>query len=204
MDILRPSILTSFALAALSACGQPPRAELLGRAPEAPATAVAAAPQIIASVESPAPSSTATPSATAVLSATAGPEHPRPRLPKVSTSPGKIECATVECDLRTELCCQDHDTGRCVSLDDKAGCGSKNVLWKRCDESADCGKGEVCCYSPRPDPETIAENLCRKGGCVDPDMEICLAGGRCRNGQRCRLLDKDQYDGWCPGGMRSR
>ena len=54
-----------------------------------------------------------------------------------------------------------------------------------------------------PDEYSSARNVCKKGSCADPDLEACLAGGKCRDGQECQLLPKsmttqEQYDGWCP------
>lgn len=124
------------------------------------------------------------------------PDASRVRRPKVSSSPRQIECHDVVCDLATELCCQSHDAGTCIPRDKPEGCNSLELLWKYCDETADCEKGSACCYAPRPDPTVYATNECRKGDCTDPAFERCLPGGKCSRGRKCRVSD-DAYEGYC-------
>ena len=202
----RSGAMAALLLATLAcACGQPTPAST------APAGAVAsdethpsaaslatAEPSVASSLgpartERLAPTSSSAPSSTPSASGTIA-----PLLPLVSTSPGKIECGTVECDSTTELCCETFsDQGRCVAKTEKAGCGSVDVKWKECDEVGDCGGGERCCYAPRPDPTVAAQNVCRKGMCEEPEIETCLPGGKCASGRKCKA-SPGQREGYCP------
>lgn len=197
MRMLRFALVTPVLLvASFIACGpapQPPAQNAGGPATAAPSATPAP------SSASATPAVTASPSATAVTSAASSAPTATPRLRGVSTSPGQIGCGNVECNAATQLCCEefDHKTGECVDKAAKHGCGTVNVLWKSCDEAADCGKGEVCCYVPRSDPSSVALNQCKKGSCDEGEPERCLPGSTCsKKGNRCKDLNENS-EGYC-------
>lgn len=126
-------------------------------------------------------------------------EPSRMPLPIVAASPGKIDCETVECDAKTELCCELYagPARKCVSKSDPAGCATVEAMWKACDEFADCSDGEVCCYVARPDPSVAALQVCRKGSCNPAEPEVCLPGGKCRGKRRCKATAPGQRFSFC-------
>ena len=126
-------------------------------------------------------------------------EPPRAPLPIVATSPGKIDCETVECDARSEICCELYGSPvrKCVAKSDPAGCATVEALWKSCDELADCGDSEVCCYVARPDPSSTAMQVCRKKSCNPEESEACLPGGKCSGKKRCEAAAPGQRFSFC-------
>lgn len=192
--MLEPRLLFFVAATALSCEATPARdmaPERLGQQPEPVASRDAAA--------TPAASTTEGASSEAPPAAVPSAEPSRAPLPIVATSPGQIDCETVACDARTELCCEFYAGSRrkCVPKSDPAGCATVEAMWKACDEFADCSDGEVCCYVARPDPSVAALQVCRKGSCKPEESEVCLPGGKCRGAKRCKPAAPGQRFSFC-------
>lgn len=107
------------------------------------------------------------------------------KLPPRSTTPGKIACETLDCDLASEVCCVDEGVGRCVARTGAKGeqaCGAKATS-RDCDEALDCRAGETCCR--RLD--------CSGGGspCVDPgSADACVTRATCAPTEQCFAGDR--------------
>ncbi len=197
---MRLALLSLAALLAACPSPAPPPNLEPSAAAVAPSSAAASddAPTLTASAATTSiPSATAAPSAKPTASA---PVADLPLLAQASASPGKIRCATVECDLATELCCEawgkDHRVGTCLAKAGFKGCPAKTTQVNQCDEPADCDKGKTCCYRPAL-PESLAETVCMDK-CEDPDIEHCLPGGKCsKPGFKCKTSKKDDAWGYC-------
>ena len=163
------------------------------------------------SEQSPAPSTLVTlaPSAELGTSAqlSAQPKAARAPLAPRATTPGKIQCETVDCDLATEVCCVSDPqqagqglVGSCVPkpAPNAEGatpwvCPTNTLVTERsCDEASDCSAGKRCCTAPY-DESNLKRESCESqcGG------ERCLAGSTCGNGNVCDAKDGARA-GECP------
>jgi hypothetical protein len=80
---------------------------------------------------------------------------------------------------------------------DQPHCGSADSQRSACDEHADCGSGEVCCYVPRSDPTDFARNVCRKAKCAPEEVELCLPGGSCLGKKKCKAVKAGERFSMC-------
>jgi hypothetical protein len=162
--------------------------------------------------QSPAPSTTLvarSPSAEPAASAQPSAQAPasRPALAARATTPGKIQCETVDCDLATEVCCVSDPqqggqglVGTCMLKPTPNAdgtmpwvCPTNSLVTERsCDEASDCSAGKRCCTAPY-DESNLKHESCEAqcGG------ERCLAGSTCGNGNRCDAKDGARA-GECP------
>jgi hypothetical protein len=183
------------AMSAAATClpsGRP--AESMAPIPIASATEAAAAPASASAFPSAAPSVTAaaTPSATPSTAAA-------PPLPIRATTPGKIACETVDCDLRREICCVVEANDRtqraecaprvasasgdspCCPHPTGFSCGNNGLTIDRsCDEASDCPPGQDCCVVG-PGEGDHAGDEC---GTMCAEQR-CLPGSTCPNGNLC-------------------
>jgi len=134
------------------------------------------------------------------------------KLPIRESTPGKVQCETVDCDLETEVCCvtpreEGGSVGRCVAKPAEGGdgsspccdpgsaafCGNPHMtLDRRCDEAADCSGEERCCAWGAGEGD-LEHEMCG-ARCAS---ERCLAGATCLNGNRCAVED-GEVAGTCP------
>lgn len=131
---------------------------------------------------------------------------PPPLLDRRSSTPGKIQCETLNCDLATEVCCHDDSKhlARCVPKGGPAPlCGPREQL-RACDESSDCSGGARCCREDHTGADgcEMGERwVCNPSGCGqsgDPSAELCLPGSTCARGA-CRENETRSYlQGLCP------
>ncbi|MBI5534386.1 MAG: hypothetical protein HY898_16805 [Deltaproteobacteria bacterium] len=218
----RPLIRAAFVIAAwaaISTCGSP-TPEIRNAAPPVPS-----APPIersAGSVNAPSASAapSAAPSASPPTSASAAASAGPPAAPLRTTTPGKIQCETVDCDLATEICCVDVTEGRCLAKSKAVGpspclkgtflpaeVSKRMIQERRCDESADCRSGERCCefaeYDDTCQPSTAARWRCATkcpSGREHSD-EVCLRGSSCATGP-CVVapgVAESPLQGYCPG-----
>src|SRR5690606_6616166 len=149
-----------------------------------------------------APHSPPSPSASSSASA----EETRAPLPVRSSTPGKIQCETVDCDLATEVCCYDEAKGRarCVPNTGAAPRCAPAEQERTCDESSDCGAGARCCRTEDADADCSNRRerwLCNPGGCGqtgDPTEELCLPGSACARGACREGTVRTSLQGLCP------
>lgn len=130
------------------------------------------------------------------------------RLPARASTPAKIACETVDCDLESEVCCvvRRHDgstTGSCAAKPAGQDSGSPccpgrecsaegMTVDRRCDEAGDCPAGHRC------GELDAGEGLLEQQFCaVRWEVEICLAGSTCRNGNGC-VAQVGALVGRCP------
>jgi len=162
--------------------GSPPPPSPAGEAARAP-TATAATPPAASASGLPAESTMAAPIA---------------RLPARKSTPGKIACETLDCDLASEVCCvvrklDETTTGRCVPRPLTPGgfspCCSPAPVYcanggmtvdRRCDEAEDCPAGQQCGELDAGEGD-LAQQYCKRGWPV----EVCLPGSTCMNGNAC-------------------
>ncbi len=182
-------VAVSAAVAGFVACGTKPTEQAV--APIAPVVAVP----------------TAQPSVTA--SASAEPTPPA-KLPIRSSTPGKVECDNVDCDLATEVCCvlplpEGGTIGKCVAKPEGAAfatnpcckgdasyCGNSGMtIERRCDEASDCPDGQRCCAWGALEGDLERDTCDTK--CF---AERCLSGGTCSSGNRC-VAGEDALAGQC-------
>lgn len=166
-------------LGSLAACAAPPPTEPTAHPVE---TAIASSVSSAASAPSAAPSA------------------PVVERPIRTSTPGKIACGSVDCDLGTEVCCADAGTGRCVAKTASPtaeACGPKEAEL-RCDEGADCARGEACCRRVHCGPD--------QSPCVDPDADdactsyaSCVPSSQCYSGDLACLPHSTCSNGPCEG-----
>lgn len=80
----------------------------------------------------------------------------------LAATPGEIRCGATTCASRTEQCCLAPDGDPVTN-----GCGSRaeskcngTQLTRHCDETSDCGAGEVCCVSNVESPPVTLGSYC--------------------------------------------
>lgn len=132
---------------------------------------------------------------TAALPAGSSPTAPAPRVaaPVASrasapnTTPGKIKCGDVSCDVETEVCCADFTGGgaRCAKRPADLGddvCGG-SALTKYCDGAEDC-PGGACCETAACTGDCPPLYACESPRCETQPGGVCQ-GGACPHGFRC-------------------
>lgn len=186
--ILTPIFFAGVAAAAMGACQSPPGAK--GPAPDRPDAAINAFVELDAAVPSqdaPTSQSAIAPDASAL-----------PPVP--STTPGKILCGALECDLRTQVCCESRDRAECVpksSDPNKYACGdNEDAVERHCDETPDCPKGQGCCASWGCSGGCPQVDECEAVPCRHGPLETCLPGGTCSPGFRC-MVQEGNRTGTC-------
>lgn len=141
--------------------------------------------------------------ATAAASASAEP-------PLRSSTPGAVQCETLDCDSKTETCCFDISTmqGRCLprGSEEAQQCVGEDKEQRECDESADCASGSLCCIQKRYDEACESQVelwACQVGKSCDyavHSSEVCLTGSSCSGGPcktDTRMLGSKRQ-GLCP------
>ncbi|MFO0553974.1 MAG: hypothetical protein U0271_36680 [Polyangiaceae bacterium] len=151
-----------------------------------------------------APSATAPTLTTAPASASATTSAGARLVPRAST-PNKIQCETLDCDARTEVCCvversPGEKSASCAPRLPPGPNGTTPwtcpsdgaVVERRCDEAADCPSGQRCCAVPYQESNLGSESCDTSCG-----EERCLAGSVCLNGNAC-AVDAGGLAGECP------
>ncbi|MEZ4370046.1 MAG: hypothetical protein R3B07_04445 [Polyangiaceae bacterium] len=130
-----------------------------------------------------------------------------------ASTPGKIQCETLDCDLKTQICCYDESAkqGRCLprGSEEAKQCAGEDKAQRECDESADCGSGKACCRGVEYGDQ--CENLgerwaCKPGKCGSEALsaEVCLAGAKC--GERACVAKEGivgfPREGFCPSEVK--
>ena len=126
-----------------------------------------------------------------------------------STTPGKIQCETLDCDLATEVCCVDGGLGACVprpTTADERPCGvGPQIEQRECDERADCAGEETCCRALlfRPDCSSRVMRWSCAAACGSSGPwsdEVCLRDSTCKNGPCIAKSDLVGWpnEGFCP------
>ena len=170
-------------------------------------TSKPAEPQAAAVTPAP-PKPSALPSSSAVAGALPGPPG---KLPIRASTPGQIQCETVDCDLATEVCCvtpgeDGGKVGRCAAKPEAGDrqspccangnpsyCGNEGMTVERgCDEALDCGAGQRCCAWSAWEGDLELERCDTE--CFS---ERCLAGSTCVNGNGC-ATEEGAAAGECP------
>jgi hypothetical protein len=126
-------------------------------------------------------------------------------LPIRSTTPGKIQCETLDCDLATEVCCFDESKkrARCVPNDGPSPLCDPDEQERACDESSDCTGGARCCREFRAGEDCGPSErwACHPLGCGrtgDPSNELCLPGSACAQGACRESGTRSDRQGLCP------
>ncbi|MCA9631034.1 MAG: hypothetical protein KC766_25385 [Myxococcales bacterium] len=144
--------------------------------------------------------------ATAEPAASARPASGATPLAVRSSTPGVIQCETMVCDAKTQVCCFDETTsqGRCLQRrpDGKDPC-PRGAETRECDESSDCEEGTCCRVADFDDQcESIGGGwTCRGDGkCPTTDLstEVCLPGSAC--GDRS-CVASEHVVGWPREGL---
>lgn len=137
-----------------------------------------------------------------------------PNEPTRSTS-GSFRCGPGTCATGTQTCCGASANGACVpSVPNDAPQGKVGYLktqWEicdktalektghsmthidRCDESIDCGKGELCCEQLLFSEGTLSECTKSSANGATP----CDFGERCIESATCRLPGTECVEGYC-------
>ncbi len=126
-------------------------------------------------------------------------------VPRAST-PGLVQCESVDCPRDRQVCCAGGTSGRCVDRtpDAAASCKEGEQI-RECDESSDCPTGERCCRRFSFDSECQSRERwsCVAGSCgtfSDSTAELCLRGSTCASGP-CRAREGVvgwPLEGFCP------
>lgn len=178
-------------------------------APSPPAVTAAAAPVAVPTAEtSPQAANDAGADAGATPDAATAP-------PPLGSTPEHFRCGEGKCKAGSETCCGASNRGVCVpssAYDAPQGkVGYLKTQWEvcdkaafektgysmshidRCDESADCGKGEACCEQFLFSGGTLSECTKLPAGGATP----CDFGERCIESATCRLPGSECIQGYC-------
>ncbi len=185
------------------------------KAPLDQASSPTAAVPIPAATASAAPTAAAVPTAKATASEAAPAAMPAAQLPIRSTTPGKIQCETVDCDVNNETCCavqafpspprgQCAPRGTSAEPNPRVDCAAGNdasMVARTCDEAADCRPKERCCSSITQGDGSQLKERCATSCGAYAESEVCLAGSTCPNGARC-IAKEAARAGYCPLRVR--
>ena len=127
---------------------------------------------------------------------TAASAQPPAVPPARAGTPGRIGCGSETCDLDSQVCCakSDGSGGHCAPRTEQP-C-KDDELAKFCDESADCGRGSLCCRTYDCSGGCPAKLDCEEKQCQTEIAEACLPGGKCSPGFSCRL-EPGKTEGFC-------
>jgi len=112
-----------------------------------------------------------------------------------ASDPGQVSCGAASCPTATEYCCVrflfDGGTGDASCINDDAGGGACNGIRERCNESADCDAGRICCAQFGGGSGGTA---CRTPGANPGDpcwiggVQLCRTANECGDAGACNVL----------------
>lgn len=157
------------------------------------------APLLSASLAAPAPAPPPPPPSAPASASASGPTRVSPTFadlqqrasgaPPWPSGPG-VACGEARC-AAGEFCCDGGGEKRCLPRSRVAECLEARSTAMECDESSDCGAGQICCFGiiyekearhvACKTPAVCRIPISRPGSFPYPGRELCARGGACRD-----------------------